>query len=82
MAKTLTRMCVSCRSRDSTDLLVRLVLENQRLIVDVNGTAPGRGAYVHPGSQCMSSALSQKILGRALRSQGPLDVSALDELTS
>ncbi len=82
MAKTVTRMCVSCRSRDSTDQLVRLVLDGLRVIVDQTGHAAGRGAYVHPHVQCVDNAALHKALGRALRARMALDVTAVTLLIS
>ena len=35
--------------------------------VDAAGSAPGRGAYVHPDPGCLRAALGSGALGRALR---------------
>lgn len=48
--------------------LVRLVVAGGNVIVDETGSAPGRGAYLHPRGECLEIALRRKALGRALRS--------------
>ncbi|MEY9849764.1 putative RNA-binding protein YlxR (DUF448 family) [Streptacidiphilus sp. BW17] len=39
---------------------------------------PGRGAYLHPESGCLASALRRRAFPRAFRLQGPLDTTALE----
>ena len=43
-----------------------------RLVVvpDPQGTAPGRGAHLHPTTACYELAVRRKAFGRALRIQG------------
>jgi len=45
----------------------------QVVLPDPKGTAPGRGAHVHPTSACLELAVRRRAFGRALRSgsQGP-----------
>jgi len=57
-----------------------------RLVVvpDPQGTAPGRGAHLHPTVACYELAVRRKAFGRALRTsggQGPgqLDCAAVGE---
>jgi hypothetical protein len=38
---------------------------------------PGRGAWLHPTSECFELAVRRKAFGRALRLQAPVDVSAV-----
>ncbi|MDN4479583.1 YlxR family protein [Demequina muriae] len=68
------RTCVGCRSKASRSVLVRYVLEGDRVVVDENGSKPGRGAWLHPDSDCIALALRRRQFGRALRSPGA-DVS-------
>ena len=37
------------------------------VVPDPQGTAPGRGAHVHPTTECLELALRRKAFGRALR---------------
>ncbi|WP_084040364.1 YlxR family protein [Demequina sp. NBRC 110053] len=64
------RTCVGCRSKAPRSALVRLALEGGRVVVDERGTLPGRGAWLHPESDCLAQALRRHSIGRALRSPG------------
>lgn len=74
------RTCVGCRDRDSTDQLVRVVVQENRLAIDHNRTAPGRGAYLHRNQVCISQAVTRKAVTRALRVKADIDVDVLREL--
>ncbi len=51
------RTCVGCRSEDESDAMIRLVLgEDGALAVDLAGRAFGRGAWVHPRTDCIERA--------------------------
>ena len=83
MADQVWRMCVGCRKRDSITVLTRVVLASGRvnaLVIDQARRLPGRGAWVHPTSECVGRAVSRKAFGRALRRDGALDTSGLDWL--
>jgi predicted RNA-binding protein YlxR (DUF448 family) len=47
---------------------------------DRHGTLPGRGAHLHPTTRCLELAIRRKAFGRALRVEGPLDLSELPEI--
>ena len=74
---SVTRMCVGCRNRSTTDSLIRVVCEDLQVIVDRNRTHGGRGAYVHCNLECVQSAAIRKALPRALRVSALLDLQAL-----
>lgn len=67
------RTCVGCRSRDAQSQLVRAVRalteQNSRttLLLDSDGTALGRGAWIHPASSCIDSALKRGGFARSFR---------------
>ncbi|MCX6404793.1 MAG: YlxR family protein [Actinobacteria bacterium] len=82
MAMTPTRMCVSCRSREPQNLLIRIVLADNHAVVDPSGTLPGRGAWLHRDAQCFSTAIQRKTIARALRVPVSLDVSAVADFAS
>lgn len=75
------RTCIGCRQRaDKTDLVrVVAVQESTAVVVtpDPRGTLPGRGAHLHPTTRCLDLATRRKAFGRALRVEGPLDLSRL-----
>jgi len=77
------RTCLGCRARESQDRLRRLALvqgpEGPRVVWDENRTLGGRGAWLcRAGTGCLEKALRKKILARAFRLEGEVDVSALD----
>ncbi|WP_374999595.1 YlxR family protein [Aeromicrobium sp. CTD01-1L150] len=41
---------------------------------DLRRTLPGRGAHLHPDPRCLELARRRKAFGRALRTEGPLDL--------
>ena len=61
------RTCVGCRGKDVKANLIRLAWDVAagRVVVDRAGTAPGRGAYVHPS--CTEKAA--RAVGRTLKRQ-------------
>ena len=75
-----TRTCVGCRRRDTADRLVRVVRNGDAVRVDLQRTAPGRGAYLHRNPQCLSTALVRQSIQRALRAPMGLDTSAVTDL--
>lgn len=75
------RTCIGCRQRADKTTLVRIVAvkESTAVVVtpDLRGTLPGRGAHLHPTVRCLELATRRKAFGRALRTEGPLDLDAL-----
>jgi uncharacterized protein len=62
------RTCVGCRARVEKGDLLRIVRSPTGTVgIDSTGSAPGRGAYVHPDPSCMESALRKGAVARALR---------------
>ena len=74
------RTCVGCRRRAAKSELVRLVWQ-QTVVVDDRRRLPGRGAYLHPGPDCLALAVRRRSLGRALR-VAAVDPDALVETWS
>ena len=71
------RTCVGCRRRADKTELVRLVWQ-QSVVVDRAQREPGRGAYLHPGPDCLALAVRRRSVGRALR-VGGVDPDVLRE---
>lgn len=61
------RTCVGCRERDSRSVLVRLALTGDHVVIDENGSRPGRGAWLHSDPNCFALAHRRGAIGRALR---------------
>jgi len=71
------RTCLGCRQRDIRSSLVRVVARDGEAVVDQSATLPGRGAWVHPTSECITTAIQRKAFGRALRTEGVLGTEGL-----
>ena len=71
-ARTPVRMCVGCRVRATKRELLRVVIGTDRdgrpvAVPDPDGTAPGRGAHLHPTTTCYDLAVRRRAFTRALR---------------
>ncbi len=73
------RTCVGCRTRASRSALLRVVSQNNVLIIDEHAVLPGRGAWVHPTRDCMEAALRRRAFVRALRVSGELDMQTIEK---
>lgn len=75
------RTCVGCRARVARTDLVRVVAITEGtstvLVPDLNGSAAGRGAHLHPTIECFELAVRRKAFVRALRLAGPSDATAV-----
>ncbi|TDE14077.1 YlxR family protein [Jiangella asiatica] len=75
------RTCIGCRSRAVKSELLRVVAGGAgapgALVPDHDGRLPGRGAYLHPNPECLDQAERRRAFSRALRREGPLDVTEL-----
>ncbi|MEP6842866.1 MAG: YlxR family protein [Pseudolysinimonas sp.] len=61
------RTCLGCRQRAPRTSLVRVVARDGRVVVDAAARLPGRGAWLHPASACLETAITRTAFGRALR---------------
>jgi predicted RNA-binding protein YlxR (DUF448 family) len=52
--------------------------QGQALVVDETATLPGRGAWLHPTLECFHLAITRRAFGRALRVEGALDTTTLE----
>ena len=76
------RTCVGCRTRASRSALIRVVSQNDILVIDERAVLPGRGAWVHPSRTCAELAIQRRAFVRALRVSGFLDTQTLEEWLS
>ncbi|WP_084530143.1 YlxR family protein [Nocardia crassostreae] len=78
------RTCIGCRKRELAAELLRIVVQDAgdpqtiAIVPDPRRRQPGRGAWLHPSSSCLSFATRRRAFGRALRVSGYLDISALE----
>ena len=78
------RTCVGCRQRTARSELLRVTLGEDTsgvpvVVPDPRGTAPGRGAHLHPTTACLELAERRRAFSRALKYQGGQALS-LDQL--
>ncbi|WP_416562874.1 YlxR family protein [Nocardia testacea] len=82
------RTCIGCRKRESIPELLRIVAcghstgdgaDAVTIVPDPRRRLPGRGAWLHPLSACLSTAVRRRAIGRALRVSGHLDISAVEQ---
>ena len=69
------RTCVGCRQRAKRHELLRVVAQGESLVVDRE--AAGRGAWLHPGKNCLELAITRLAFGRALKTKKQFDTVAL-----
>ncbi|WP_249186465.1 YlxR family protein [Microbacterium paraoxydans] len=72
-------MCVGCRTRAPRSALLRVVSQNNTLVLDERAVLPGRGAWLHPTQECMDAALRRRAFGRALRVSATLDTQTIEQ---
>ena len=78
------RTCVGCRKRELAVELLRVVAVSNgngdfAAIVDTARSLPGRGAWLHPTTQCAQQAIRRRAFTKALRIAGSPDTSAVVE---
>jgi uncharacterized protein len=74
------RTCIGCRVRSAKSDLLRIVAVREqtgspRLVPDLRGRLPGRGAHLHPTPDCLALAERRRAIGRALRLTEAYDVT-------
>ncbi|WP_242497905.1 YlxR family protein [Nocardioides glacieisoli] len=82
------RTCVGCRAKAAASELLRVVAGSDAegrpaLVPDPDHRAPGRGAHLHPTTECWELAVRRRAFPRALRSGVPLaDTLLADHLNT
>ena len=81
---TPVRTCIGCRKKDSLADLLRMTVSAdegaQRIVVpDPGHRAPGRGAHLHPTTECLDLAERRRAFPRAFRVPGPLSLRLVRE---
>jgi len=80
-------MCIGCRERATKRELLRVVAGAgpdglPAVVPDPGGTAPGRGAHLHPTPECYDLAVRRRAFARALRlGQGLASTPVADYLS-
>ncbi len=77
------RSCIACRAVCEKTELLRLVLLENRVVVDKSAKHLGRGAYVHNRFACIRKSMEVKLLSHRFRCKGKtIDLSYLKDLLS
>ncbi|MGV8859434.1 YlxR family protein [Rhodoglobus sp.] len=71
------RTCIGCRASGSRSSLLRVIASHGAVVADHSATRPGRGAWLHPTSTCLESAVKRRAFERALKVKLPLDTGTL-----
>ena len=74
MSSDSVRTCLGCRKRAAKSELLRVVASDRgaglEVVPDPARRAPGRGAHLHPTTDCLALALRRRAFPRALRTEG------------
>ena len=78
------RMCTVCRKRFEKKDLIRVARTPDGAVPELNGTLPGRGAYLCRSRECLELARKGRKLERGLKCAIPDDIYEIleKELTS
>ena len=71
------RSCIACRSLENWTDLIRTVLVNQQVKVDLNHRMPGRGAWLH--RNCIQMAVERKAFNISFNIEGEIKVDELED---
>jgi len=71
------RSCIACRRLENWTDLIRTVLLDNEIKVDLNHRMPGRGAWLH--SQCFQIALGRKAFNRSFKYEGEIKFKELED---
>ena len=73
------RQCTGCREMKSKKEMIRVLKTSENeIILDATGKKNGRGAYVCPDKECITKAVKEKRLERAL--EKPIGEDVLKQL--
>jgi len=71
------RSCIACRRLENWTDLIRTVLLDNEIKVDLNHRMPGRGAWLH--SQCFQIAVERKAFNRSFKYEGEIKFKELED---
>jgi predicted RNA-binding protein YlxR (DUF448 family) len=71
------RSCIACRKLENWTDLIRTVLVDNEVKVDLNHRMPGRGAWLH--RSCFQMALERKVFSRAFKIEGDIKLNEIED---
>lgn len=75
-----TRMCVACKTNYPKGELIRFVIQDGTLVIDLTGKIEGRGCYLCRKKECINKAIKKNSVFRSLKVAPKKD--ALEKLLS
>ena len=69
------RSCIACRRLDTREGLIRTVLIDDVVVVDLHQRMSGRGAWLHPN--CFVVATERKAFNHAFKFEGEIKTKEL-----
>lgn len=61
------RMCIACKESKPKKELIRIVKNDESVILDITGKLNGRGSYICNNSDCLEKLCKQKILNKVFK---------------
>lgn len=61
------RRCVACHNNFLQDEMLRICKMEDKVFIDLNQKAGGRGAYVCKNKQCLGLAIKKKLFNRSFK---------------
>lgn len=61
------RQCIGCRQMKDKKSLVRILKNDDGIMLDETGKKNGRGAYICPNADCLKKAIASKGLERSFK---------------
>lgn len=75
------RRCIGCMQSSEQRSLIRITYDGEKLAIDTNGRARGRGVYLHRNEECIAKARKSKAFNRNYKTNINSDITdaVLDE---
>lgn len=69
MKKIKQRTCIGCNRVGQKNEFVRVVLQNDKLVIDAQQNLDGRGIYLCPKMECLEKAKKRRAVNYRLKSR-------------
>lgn len=67
-------MCIACKSSKPKRELIRIVKNDDGIVLDKTGKLNGRGSYICNDQECMNKLIKQKVLNKVFKTNVSQDV--------
>ncbi len=78
------RKCVACGKHKSEFELIKIVNNNEQILIDPEVDLPGRGAYICPNQDCLEKAKEENGIEQALKTSisGDIYKKLMEEISN